>query len=205
MVEALMSISIMMISVMAPITLSTQSAKYARYTLNKITASYLAEEQVEMMVNFKKSLDIYCFDNTCVAKNGFDEFVQKVTPINRGLDCETYKADGSYNVPCYFDESSFVYTGTLKPEVTSKIENSCKFLYTKPDDIMSCTGGSGDSNKSIFTRKMYIDNVDDLDSGYSSGITFKNSVKLTSWVCINNKDCKPEDPKATTLVYFIYK
>jgi hypothetical protein len=204
MVEALMSIAIMMISVMAPITLSTQSAKYAKYTLNKITASYLAEEQIEMMVNFKKSLDIYCFDNTCVGQNSFDEFVKNVT-LDEGLNCESYKLDGSENTPCYFDETSFTYNGTNKPSIVDKTQLNCKVLYENPDDIMSCSNNtSSTGNVSIFSRKMYIDSIDSIESSDKNQV-YENAVKLTSWVCINNKDCSPSDAKATTLIYFIYK
>jgi hypothetical protein len=216
MVEALMSIAIMMIAVMAPLTLSSQSAKYAKYTLNKITASYLAEQQIEMMVNFKKSFDIYCFNNSTSCNQdtlGFNEFVKNVTDSSNeynGTYCPTYSgAGGVYNnTPCFFDESSFAYkdnTGTIqKPEIKNKALTDCKYLFELPDDIMSCTNNAANTGTGTsFTRKMFIDNVDYLVEADGAN-NINNAIKLTSWVCINSS-CDPGDTKAVTLVYFIYK
>jgi hypothetical protein len=225
MVEALMSITILMVAVMAPLTLATQSANYAKYSLNKITASYLAEEQIEMMVNLKKSFDIYCFNTTngdCTNNNSFDEFVNNISDPAVGVNCPTYNTPTSITLnasPCYFDEKSFTYTnaGNLsKPNITTKDAITCPTLYENKNDVMSCVPtslGLDEATSTAFTRKMYIDVVDNLGKINSSSLPtetltgqyYNTAVKLTSWVCIKKGDCEPGSKDSMTLVSFIYK
>lgn len=202
MVESLMAITIIIISIMGPIAISLNAAKYAKYGLYKVTASSLANEQIEMMLNYKKSLDIYCFNNVGVSgctEDGFDIFVNNFTdPSPTSINCSlSNSAD-----PCYFDDTSFIYPVSQIPEVSEK--SSCK-LMIQSDDIAKCDdGGSvilGES--SVFTRKLYIDNVDPMEDTNNSLIS--TSVRLVSLVCINNDSCVPGDKRAITIISYIYR
>lgn len=205
MVESLMAITIIIISIMGPIAISLNAAKYAKYGLYKVTASNLANEQIEMMVNYKKSLDVYCFNKfsegvTCNSEDGFNIFVDNFTDLSpTGINCSLNNlAD-----PCYFDDTSFSYVLAQAPKVIEK--KTCK-LIIQPEDIAKCDdiGGSGIAgDKSIFTRKLYIDNIDAMTDSSNSRIN--TALRLISLVCINNDSCVPGDKRAITVVSYIYR
>lgn len=201
-IEALMAMSIIIISIMAPLTLLSQSAKYTKFALNKITATSLAEEQIELMINYKKSLDIFCFNNPvdCDGNfDGFDSFVKKVNDIS--VDCVSYPLPGN---PCYLDETSFDYSNTsIAPVFTKK--SSCK-IYEDVDDISKCDQTST-SKPTSFSRRLYIDNLDQITllSPTTATEVIDNVIRLTSVVCINKTACDTGDANAVTLVYYIYR
>ena len=204
MVESLMAITIVIISIMGPIAISLNAAKYAKYGLYKVIASNLANEQIEMVVNYKKSLDIYCFNNpSYVSSNniscnedGFNIFVDDLLVLNCSLN--------DISKPCYFDDTSFDYTPSFAPSLRLPAKTSCK-LMIQSDDIAKCDGGSSvpSGDKSIFTRKLYIDNIDTMRDTTNS---FTNTtLRLTSVVCINNDACTPGDKRAITVISYIYR
>ncbi len=205
MIEAMLAITIIMIAIMAPLTISTYTSKYAKFALNRIVATYIADEQLEFMVNLRKSLDIYCFNvsTDCTNSNSFDEFYYT---LNSGLGCGTVAA------PCYVDESSFTYPPAnppAKPIFSPRVDlANCPNLFINNNDIASCAAQNADSEISPFTRKLIIENIDNLtnqDRLGNSGDTRPNGIKLTSLVCINDPNCIPGDDKAITLVYNIYR
>ncbi len=210
MVESLMAITIVIISIMGPIAISLNAAKYAKYGLHKVTASSLANEQIEMMVNYKKSLDIYCFNNAsidCDDEDGFNYFVRSLTDLTgTGINCPLM-IDGSN--PCFFDDRSFIYEDNTLPEVSKKI--SCKLMIQSSEtisDIAKCdnNGAVTSGEKSIFTRKLYIDSVDTMTATDGSGVSQINtSLRLVSLVCINYDPCVPGDKKAITIISYIYR
>jgi hypothetical protein len=202
MVESIMAISIVIIAIMGPIAISLSAAKEAKYGLYKVTASNLANEQIEMIMNYKKSLDIFCFNNpnfsnilsiSC-GEDGFNIFVNDVLTSGCTLNSSN---------PCFFDESSFSYALNSVPSLSTP-KTSCKIMV-QSNDIAKCDNGgsvtSGDA--SVFTRKLYIDNVDVMkDTGGSS---INTTLRLTSLVCINNASCIPGDKRAITIVSYIYR
>jgi hypothetical protein len=197
-IEALMAISIIMIAIMAPIDLSLNAVKVARHGLNKITADNLANQQVEMLINYKKSLDIYCFNNInntdCNGEDGFDLFVDNLTSFNCSVDTPL--------TPCYIDDTSFFYTLPAAPSVIPK--TSCQVIL-QDNDIAKCDNGSTAFTKdtSVFTRKLYIDNLDNTKS--TEGVNINMGIRLVSVVCINDKSCVPGDKKSITMINFIYR
>lgn len=199
MVEALIAISILMVGIMAPLTLAIYSSKYSKLALNKITATYLGEEQIEILVNYKKSLDIYCFNNIdgCDNRNSFDDFFNS---LNLGLlGC------GSDTLPCFIDEDRIVYLGINKPLINPIIDiNFCRQLYIRPGDIATCDGTVSLSEPTPFTRKLIIGYTDFLIDALT-GESYPTAVKLTSVVCIGNPNCNANDNDSVTLTYHVYK
>jgi hypothetical protein len=196
MVESMLAITIIMISIMAPLTISTYTSKYSKLALNRIVGTYLAEEQLEFVVNLRKSLDIYCFNESgnCASQNSFDEFTQM---LSLGVGC------GSQLTPCYLDEGSIVYSGISKPVFNPYTNvSSCSNLYIKTGDIAKCSGT--DIERSPFTRGLIIENIDNLTDSVS-GSTVPNGVKLTSFVCINSTSCNRDSQGAVVLIYNIYR
>lgn len=201
-VESLMAMSVIIISIMAPLTLLSQSAKYTKFALNKITATSLAEEQIELMINYKKSLDIFCFNNPSECDgnfDGFDSFVKKVNDIT--VNCVSYPLPGN---PCYLDDTSFDYSNTTIAPVFNK-KPSCK-IYEEADDISKCSQ-TATSKPTSFSRRLYIDNLDQITllSPTTAIEVIDNVIRLTSVVCINKNNCATGDPNAVTLVYYIYR
>ncbi len=203
MVEALMAITIVIISIMGPIAISLNAAKYAKYGLYKVTASNLANEQIEMVVNYKKSLDIYCFNNPTVtdcAEDGFNIFVESLTNPT-SISCPL-KTDGTS--ACYFDDTSFSYIANSIPSLLTPQKSSCKIMI-QINDIAKCDNGGSVivEEKSIFTRKLYIDNIDTMRDTTNS--LTNTTLRLTSVVCINNDTCAPGDKRAITVISYIYR
>lgn len=202
MIEALVAISIIILSIMAPITLLAQSAKYAKYALNKIIATNLAEEQIELMINYKKSLDIYCFNNPNQCNNsydGFDIFVDNVSSL--AMTCDSLIVhDTLINPPCSFDDTSFDYSNVnALPTITK--EPSCK-IYEEINNTVKCTQGAN-SKSTPFERYMQIDNIDLMLSGSD---IINNTIRLKSMVCINTTGINCiNDPSTVTSLYYIYR
>jgi hypothetical protein len=195
MIEAMLAITIIMIAIMAPLTISTYSSKYAKLAINRITATYLAEEQLEMVINLRKSLDIYCFNNlnNCANGDSFDEFDLILSSA----------ACGTVALPCYIDEGAFIYNSLDKPVYSPGADiNNCRYLYIKSDDIVSCNAAIGVS--SPYTRKLIVERVDNLIN-INNSATQPNAIKLTSLICINSPGCNIGDTNSVTLNYNIYK
>ncbi len=208
MVESLMAITIVIISIMGPIAISLNAAKYAKYGLYKVTASNLANEQIEMVVNYKKSLDIYCFNNpSYVSSNniscnedGFNIFVESLTnPASISCPLKTDGRDA-----CYFDDTSFYYLVNSVPSLLTPQKSSCKIMI-QINDIAKCDNGGSfiAGEKSIFTRKLYIDNIDTMRDTTNS--LTNTTLRLISVVCINNDACTPGDKRAITVISYIYR
>ena len=202
MVESLMAITVVIISIMGPIAVSLNAAKYAKYGLYKVTASNLANEQIEMLVNYKESIDIYCFNNFGYVnynsipceEEGFNIFVDSLLALGCPLT-----PDGTN--PCYIDDTSFSYVTSALPTVTEK--NSCKIMI-QVNEIAKCDNNSSViGERSIFTRKLYIDNIDVMKDNNNSLIN--TSLRLISLVCINNDNCVPGDKRAVTVISYIYR
>jgi Tfp pilus assembly protein PilV len=195
-VESLVSVTIVIISIMGPIILSVNAAKFAKFGLNKISATNFANEQIEMMVKYKKSLDLYCFNNS-ISCNGNNDGFEKFTDSFSIMDCEY---DALAAVPCSFDESSFTYVPSSLPTISKK--TSC-ILYTQTNDIVKCDDGApATADRTVFSRKVYIDVIDTMKDHLNGDLT--NAVRVTSLVCINNPTCDLNSKKTETLILISY-
>lgn len=203
MIEALIAITVILISISAPFALSVQTSKIHRLSLLKITAINLAESNFETLNTYKKSLDIYCFQNSADCggdTSGFSVFEKKVNDPVSGFKCQKTVLP---NTPCYFDITSLV-EGNLKPDLIKKSDDECKYLHQYPSGLTRCkpVGDNTSSTSTIFTKKTYLDVVDSFSSG---GEEVVNSVRVISFVCLFNSNCEYGDSDSVAVVNYIYK
>ena len=91
MVEALVAITILLIAVIGPLSLLTTALRDSVYLKNEITANYLAQEGLEMVIYLNDSGEIlnpgyYCVD---ARQNGTEA-------LYPGNDCLIYLSDDIY-------------------------------------------------------------------------------------------------------------
>jgi prepilin-type N-terminal cleavage/methylation domain-containing protein len=89
-IETLVAISIFTVSIVAMVSLTAQGVSQTTYAKNKLTASMLAQEGVEMMRNIR--------DNTMLDPNaatgGWENFINKIFPkCTNGAGCDINPLD----------------------------------------------------------------------------------------------------------------
>jgi Tfp pilus assembly protein PilV len=191
-VESLMAILIIMISIMAPLGLALQTVKYSNIAIEKMEATYIAEEAIEMIINLKKSAEIYCVDaNIPECDNYFNNyFLDQSQSINNVISSQCY--DQNY---CNFDFSNFVYDSSSLSK-TLKLQNidSNKIYIQKNNENLS----TASDIKSIFQRKINVRAVDLPGASVGSGVY--NSVIVTSIVCIRENNTCDENSENVVII-----
>lgn len=177
MVEAMVAITILLVVVTAPLTLAYQIEKRSRLASTRAQATYLANEGLELLVFFRKSLETYCTINPSVAEcalgtsaatTSFAMFLSRMST--------TCVDSGS----CRFDKTNF--------DVVNAIYNdnpSCTLLYINSNGEYTCTTTATSTR---FTRTLSIQRVD-LWKDRSAVSQWYIGAKLTATVCYDNGIC----------------
>lgn len=186
-VETLMSILILTLSIMAPLSLAMQTVKYSRIATQKMEATYLAEEAIEMIYNIKKSAEIYCAmnmtDTLCYENYFSDYFLDQSSLPNQVLDSKCFgKISSAINAPkkyCNFDHNNIIYnsTKTQLKNVNDNLSEMKTYLQKNTSGLASIT-----SSKTTYQRAINISVIDNNKDSY--GVGKAHSALVTSIVCI---------------------
>ncbi len=148
MVETLVAIAILMIAISGPLVVATRGLRSALYAKDQSTATFLAQEGMELLRNAK---DIQSVDESGTGfYNGFvNVYGYQCIPAN---PCAIWINSPTDKLPSF--APCYVYSGCV--------------LYNYPDDAVGykpfrcpqapCTPPTG-VTPSIYTRKYYIQNV----------------------------------------------
>lgn len=199
-VESLMAILILTMSIMAPLSLALQTVKYSRIATQKMEATYMAEEAIEIIQNVKKSAEVFCADsNNSSSNNGpcdndyfLSYFLDQTNSGDNVLD-----SDCVGNIPlnlnsknfCNIDMSNIAEGNDKSIKLQGAESNSgpspknflIKNSNTGSEDLSFTTAQITDYKRSI--------NITILDSNKDSTDTnsgYNNSVLVTSIVCIKD-------------------
>jgi type II secretory pathway pseudopilin PulG len=203
MVEALVAITILVTSIIAPLTLAMQSSKYSRIALQRVQASYLADEGIELLVNYRKSLTQFCSHNpddshcnldvnNTADSASFNSFVSEMTnQITQGCHLTISEDQAVVGRYCALDKSSFSYTSdtTAFPTFTKYLPTlEVDKLYQVPNSIMTYNRNLTGATQTIYSRVFYVQDVDtpiDANSGIGSPL----SAKVVSIACFAETTC----------------
>lgn len=173
--EALIAITLIMIILLPPIYMAFNLFYTSAILKDKTTATGIAYEGVEIMLNYRESWRnacdlsaVYCDKNS----NGFTSMYNTLKSCNK-------------NNPCKISSDSFLY----------KMSNFN--TNTTVSDLQNYKGPTGNVSDQRFFRVIWLDdNVDQFYKMYTDlgeNIKVDASVKFYSMVCIDKSDCKMYD------------
>jgi Tfp pilus assembly protein PilV len=188
MVEAMVAITILLVVVTAPLTLAYQIEKRSRIASTRAQATYLANEGIELMIFFRKSLETYCTtyptvdecaQGSSAATTSFAMFLSKMSAVC--LDTGT----------CRFDKTSF------DPNNASYADNpTCTLLYRNSFGEYVCNQTASSTRFSRYVSLSRSDRWKDR----SAANQWYTGVKIISTVCYDNGICN-DKIQLTSYVY----
>lgn len=138
-IETLVAISVLIVAVVVPLRIVSQSVKSATYNRERLTAVYIAQEGLELMHQKR--------DNDALSTYT-DKWGWVATSTNAGCGnpsgCSIEPTDGSYQTclstsPCkiYFDDNvgNIIYTHDTGASVTPFHRSIRVFSYTNPNSV----------------------------------------------------------------------
>ena len=191
-VETMVSVFIITLVIIGPLTAASNASTYAKMTKDTMTATYLAQEAIELIRHHQDSIYIRCADKdaaTCVA-NGEENsseaawriFKERVAGNTQGVSCfSTDNASG-----CSYDFIDMTANEDINPPKYVSTGSQCNTLSHDPTSRMYvCTGvhGSG-MQQTYFTRSVKITSIptfSGIDAAYNDDlrvtvtITFRRS------------------------------
>lgn len=167
-VETLVAISIFTLSVLALMVALGGGLKSASFAQSKVTASYLAQEGIELMRNMRDTFVLY--DG---GQNGWSDFLTHVS------DCQ--------NKGCVFHTEELVYGDTNRPITHITLDDCqaslCPPLYYHTDSgTYDYNAGAGDAVLSSYRRNIRISIINPHEARINSFVFWgdqNNSVSFT--------------------------
>lgn len=184
----MVAITILLTVVLGPLTLTYQIKNKSRLASTRAQATYLANEGVELMIFFRKSLETYCITNPTVgecalgssaATTSFAMFLTKMSAVC--LDTGT----------CHFDKTSF------DPSSATYVDKpSCTLLYRNTFGEYVC---NSTVTSTRFTRKVSLYKTDRWADRVPTNQWY-TGVKIVSTVCYDGRICN-DKIQITSYVY----
>ncbi len=158
-IETLVAITIFTFSIVAMITVLGGGLKDTNFAKNKMTASFLAQEGIEVMRNIRDTFVLY--DENSI---GWSDFI---THIN---NCNT--ASNQYG--CFIHLEDLIYTEPNKPITQVEIEPCDNSLCTELE-FHESTGSYdyNNGNPSGFFRGIYVEQISAKEIAIISSVYWK--------------------------------
>lgn len=163
-VETLVALFIFSVSVIAVMSALSQGITGTNYAKNKMVAEFLSQEGIEYFRNIRDTYMLYSDDKDQAWTGMMSKF----------------KTGGCINGGCYFDNNEYNIPINEQLPIT-KIEinpcgnGKCPFLsYNESSGKYSYSN----INESIFSRKIYVTEIDDNNIKIVSEVIFYNNSKL---------------------------
>lgn len=180
-VETLVSIFIVTIVIIGPLTVATNASSYAKLTKDTMTATYLAQEAIELIRHHQDSIYIRCADkNTskCAANAGEnpDEaawrlFKERIAGNTQGASC--FFVDNASG--CSYDFIDMTANEDIHPTKYTSTGSQCNTLsYDASMSMYVCTGVRGAGMQlTTFTRSVVVTSVptfSGVDAAYNDDL-----------------------------------
>lgn len=183
-VETLVSVFIITIVIVGPLTLASSASSYAKLTKDTITATYLAQESIELLRFHQDSMYIRCADQnsqTCSLQNGEtpNEAAWRLfkARLQSNPSCITYDMNGTLiNADgCSYDFIDMATEGGVAPTKYLSTSASCNTLsLDAASGVYVCTGVRGAGlQPTVFSRTVKITSVSTLggaDAAYNDDL-----------------------------------
>ncbi len=174
-VETLTATFVISMVVLGPLTVAIHASSYARETKNLMTATYLAQEALELLHQQQDSIYLRCVsaDNvncplTDPDGNGTYELPKEAawrifrSRLSAGVDC--FAASG-----CSYDVIDMTTNQDANPTKYLPTSTSCKYLSITSANLYVCSGVSahitGTPVQTTFSRKVQISALDTFVEG----------------------------------------
>lgn len=151
-IETLVSVFIITVAIIGPLTVASNASIYAKLTKDTMTAAYLAQEAVELIRHQQDSVYIRCADKnaaTCAANANENPgeaawriFKERMGNNAQGVSCFT----DSNSSGCSYDFIDMTENPSGNPSKYTSTSSSCNTLsYDTSSRLYLCTGvrGSG--------------------------------------------------------------
>jgi prepilin-type N-terminal cleavage/methylation domain-containing protein len=153
-VETLVAITILLLVIIGPMTISSSTAKSTSFASEQVQAFFLAQEGIEIVIKERDSALLKQFlpnINPSYNPNAWDDFVGNVgtSPLD---DC--FKASNTDG--CGLDLND---DGTLYSNIDCGAGNACALKYYDSSGRAKYTHDSAVGVGTKFTRKIYMDHV----------------------------------------------
>lgn len=200
-IETIVSIFIITIVVLGPLTVASDASSYARQTKDTMVATYLAQEAIELLRHQEDSVYLGCLSESYTActpilipssttietqsEAAWRVFRDRLTnnPVvsNGGASC--YAATG-----CAYDFIDMTGDQSINPNKYDPTGGSCNTLSVSPspENFYVCSGVHGSSSGYIgtqFSRKVVISSVSNItgaDSMYNTDLRVAVTVSFKS-------------------------
>lgn len=201
-IEALISVTVMLIVIIPPIYLSFNLFAASRVLKDKNEAANIAYSGIEIIINYRDSWKNYCDigGEECDTNSlGFNNFYQDIQSCKR-------------DTPCKIDDNSFKYTTqffnkntlaraadlNLRKSDYSDQANTNNNLFLKENktssgQYQSVSNYDNEGEDSRFSRVIWFDNKEELAYSDGSDIQADLGVHFYSMVCLYNSKCDPEN------------
>lgn len=157
-VETLVAITILMIAIVGPMTIAQRGLMASIYARDQVTASYLAQDAMEYMINFRdqNAGTSGIFRTWLFGRDGQDDGVGGLAAsCNPARPCtvETYLTGAviTRGVEEYYDLYAPA-TGVYVPNPVSSVTPSSTYFSLDPS-----SAGIAQVYKTIFDRRFYVD------------------------------------------------
>jgi len=166
-VETLVSIWIITMVILGPLTIAMEASSYARQTKNTMVATYLAQEALELLHHQQDSVFLRCIGGSgsaCpffVGETGSEAawriFNARLSTNAQGTSCY----DTDYPNGCAYDFIDMTTNEDFSPIKYSFSGNSCPFLSISSQGLYVCSGVSshGGITATAFSRSVTIKSI----------------------------------------------
>lgn len=167
-VETLVSIFIISLVILGPLTVALNASTYARQTKDIMVATYLAQESAELLHHLEDSVYLKCVDDSSLTNtlcqpqadsNGIYEIPKQTAwrvfkgYLSSGVSC--FGVSG-----CSYDFIDMTTNENVAPTKYLPSDVSCSTLSITPDYLYVCSGVRGAGGVSTsFSRSVYVESI----------------------------------------------
>lgn len=187
-IEALISTFVITSVVLGPLTVALDASSNARLTKDTITASYLAQEAVELLRAQQDSVYIRCVQDSgtfCTLQNAespseaaWRMFRARLGYNTKGVSCFRDDNPGG----CSYDFIDMEGDFSEDPTKYTTIGNSCSTLALGPDYMYVCTGAHGSTGDYTYRKFSRSVSIQSIETFSGPDADYNDDLRVTSIV-----------------------
>ncbi|MCX6756733.1 MAG: type II secretion system protein [Candidatus Nomurabacteria bacterium] len=192
-VETLVSIFIVTIVILGPLTVAMNASSYAKQTKDVMTATYLAQEATELLHHLQESIYLKCVSDTSINSvcQSTDGDLDGLFDIPSETSWRVFKEYLATSPSCFaaagcsYDFIDMTSNENIAPTKYVSTSSACSSLYLTATNLYVCAGIRGVAGgPTFFTRKVQIESIPTFagrDASYNddlrviSTVTFRRS------------------------------
>lgn len=206
-VETLVSIMIISLIILGPLTVAINASTYARQTKDIMVGTYLAQEATELLHHLQDSVYLKCVadssssNTVCQAQadgNGIYEIPRETSwrvfknYLTDGVSC--FGASG-----CSYDFINMTADEDTTPTKYLPSDNLCNSLSITSDFLYVCTGAHGaGGTPTSFTRSVFLESVPTYSG---NDAVYNDDIRITVYVSFRRQNGYTRTIKLTDFLH----